>query len=534
MILLARGGGNVATRSSSTLGDFGISAGTGGQAARAAGVIVSASTVGGIPAVTAAVRRAAQEVASLQLGVYRGQGVGQQQVAPDSRGDTGGRWQAKLFAGRPNDQQDRFQFKEAIEESLSYRGNAYIWKNVDPASGRVLEWYALHPDQVLPSFIGGERSYWIGISGWFVDPMGRGWGFVRRDSRTILHIRGFGDGGSWIAPSPIMRHASALGTNLARVRYEESLYDKGAAVALAVTFPERMTAAQAKEWRDLWQDTYGGPHNAGRTAVLGGGAQVQSIGLSQVDAQFVESQQFSIEDVARIFNVPASLIGGGHGTKGDHPLTPEHEQQRWLAYGLSPRLFRIESALAADPDLFPTGTDVYYPWFNTTRLLRGDLATEAMISLQKVQSGQWLVDEARALDGLPPLPGGAGKVPQIVPVGGGPNPDTPALPAPDKPSEPAPPDQVSANGHREMRVTNVSLRQEPVTFHIPAPNVYVSVEPTPIHVEPPHVNVAAPSVSVAPAAVSVHNDVTVEPGRRRVSFERNSFGHLTGAEVDDG
>ncbi len=53
-------------------------------------------------------------------------------------------------------------------------------------------------------------------------------------------------------------------------------------------------------------------------------------------------------------------------------------------------------------------------------MIRGDLATEAEISIKKVQSGQWLLDEARAKEGLPPLPDGLGKIPHIIPVGASP------------------------------------------------------------------------------------------------------------------
>jgi hypothetical protein len=41
----------------------------------------------------------------------------------------------------------------------------------------------------------------------------------------------------------------------------------------------------------------------------------------------------------------------------------------------------------------------------------------------RIQNGSELVDEARADNGRPPLPNGAGQIPQITPVGGAPNPD---------------------------------------------------------------------------------------------------------------
>ena len=94
----------------------------------------------GIPAINRAARLRAEAVGKLQLKCYSGDGV--------DRRERPLVWQAQLFAGAPNEYQTRFGFWDTIEESMAYRNNAYIWKNIDPMTGRVIEWYALHPNQV--------------------------------------------------------------------------------------------------------------------------------------------------------------------------------------------------------------------------------------------------------------------------------------------------------------------------------------------------------------------------------------------------
>jgi HK97 family phage portal protein len=410
------------------LAAFGISPRVGGVATA---VTVNPSTASGLPACTAAVRIAAEGVASLDLGVWRGKGV-ERVAVPNA-------WQARIAAS-PNEQQTSYGFWETIEESLSYRGNAYIWKNV--SNGRVVEWYALHPDQIRPLYTLGARKYVVGAAPYFIDPTGKGIGFYTVGQDTILHIKGFGDGGMWIAPSPVERFRQALGVGLAKINYETSLYARSAMPGMVVTVPGELDKEQMDSFRESFAQLQGGSGNVGRTAVVGGGITVAPIGFTMTDSQFIESMQFDVEQVARIFNVPQSLIGGG-GIGGTSaavaPKTPEHEQARWLKYGLVPRLRRIEAALYADAALFPANSALY-PMFDTDRALRGDLATEAAIAQGKVQSGQWTPNEARALDGLAPLgymvekPDGsgeidAGDIPQITPVGGGPNPDMTLPPA---------------------------------------------------------------------------------------------------------
>jgi phage portal protein BeeE len=54
----------------------------------------------------------------------------------------------------------------------------------------------------------------------------------------------------------------------------------------------------------MWAATHGGPHQAGKIAVIGNGATYRQLALSMRDAEFIDSHRFSVEDVARIFAMP--------------------------------------------------------------------------------------------------------------------------------------------------------------------------------------------------------------------------------------
>lgn len=371
-----------------------------------AGVAVSPGTVAGIPAVGAAVRRAAEAVGLLELGAWTGDRNNPKRV-------TSG-WRARLLRDQPNDQQTRFTFLETVEESLTFRGNAFIWLNRDPQSGYIVEWFALHPDQVMVTFNARHgKRYQVAVSHDTVDPVGRGNGFYDVDSATILHVKGHG--GGLVAPSPIERYRSTLGVAVAKTAHEANVYRRGAPIRLAILYPEDMEVDQVTEWRDMWRQTYEGPHG-NRTAVLGGGGTIQTIGMSQADAQFIESQNFSVSEVARMLSVQASLLDGGSSGKGadSAPLTPEHEADRWFRYGLLPRLRRIEAAV--DMAVFPGSSQ--FALFDTKNANWADQHAMADIRIRNVQSGILLQDEAREELGLQPLPGGVGQIPQATPVGG--------------------------------------------------------------------------------------------------------------------
>lgn len=384
-----------------------------------AGVPVTSENVIGIPAVADAVRKAAEQVAMLELGAYRGRREFPERVD--------GGWRARLLAGEPNEQQTPFVFMETVESSLTFRGNAFIWLVRDQVSGQILEWYALHPDQVLVTY-SREKGvrYQVAVSEMTVDPLERGPAFYDVGPDVILHVKGHG--GGVVAPSPVQQFASALGVGVAKMAHEAKLYRKGTALRQVIVYPEEMDSDQVRVWRELWQQTYEGA-DGHTTGVLGGGPKLQQVGMTQSDAQFIESQNFSVSEIARMFNVPASLLGGGASGAGadSTPLSPEHERDRWYTFGLSPRLRRIETAVTKA--VFAGSSQ--FAMFSVAGVFRADVATTADIAIRKVQSGIWLPDEARARDGLGELAGGVGKIPQITPVGGTSNEgSTPVVDAP--------------------------------------------------------------------------------------------------------
>ena len=357
----------------------------------------------GVPAIHRAARIRSEALASLDLKCYSGEGADRMErpnVPP-----------AVLFAGTPNEYQTRFGFWETVGESLAYRNKAAIWKTVDPISGRVLEWYALHPDQVECK---GD-SYRVTVRDGYVDPVGRGPAEYVVDDSTLLFIRGHGQGGMIDPPTPIQVFRSALAGPVGRQRHEARMWRRGTALQVAIEFPQGVSAAQADEWRESWRSNYEGTEGE-TTAVIGGGAQIKPIGMTAADAQFVELSKLTVDDASRIMGVPGRLLGLSAEFNKNVPL--EQDLAEWLRFGLQPELYRIEAALKADTELFPAGSQTY-PLFNTETFVRGDVQTEDAIAHARIQDGRLTVNEWRAMNNLDPLPGG--DMPQITPVGGAPN-----------------------------------------------------------------------------------------------------------------
>jgi HK97 family phage portal protein len=372
---------------------------------------VSEGDVRGLPAINRAARLRSEAVATLRLCCWRGERPDQERITNV--------WQSRLFE-RPayNEYQTRFGFWETVEESLSYRNVASIWKNTDPNTNRVLELYALHPDQVACK---GYGQYEVKVMDGYIDPVGRGKGTYKVDDTTLLRIRGHGDGGMLDPKTPFQVFREALLGPIGRQRHENRVWRRGTALQVAIEFEKGITPQQAEEWKDSWKANYEGTEGE-TTAVIGGGGTIKPIGMTLTDAMFVEMAKLTVHDASRIMGVPANLLGA-QLERGVPNL--EQDITTWFRFGLGPELERIESALNADEELFgrnvPNASSVY-PAFDTTQFVRGDLLTEANILQQRVQSGIITPDEARHELGYPPHPAGVGAIPQITPVGGAPNP----------------------------------------------------------------------------------------------------------------
>lgn len=358
----------------------------------------------GLPAVTACIRLIAETVAAMPLLVYQRDSADDRQRAESSP-----QWQ--LLRVRPNRDQSPHDFISDIAAAIEGFGNSYLLKvfgRLDNGQRGVTELIPIPPTSVnvRQDRATGELRYDVAFPG-----------RTEKDltNREILHIRGFSAQGGPIGTSTIQAHRDALSAPAGMQRFLNSYMSRGAGPGVVLSMPQQVTREQAKELAETWDSQHAGVNRAGATAVIGGGASLQTVPISLVDAQFVESMRFSVEQVARIFNVPAALLDAGTRNSQDTQALTE----QFMKFCLVSRMSRIERALAADPDLFATTGDLY-PEFLADGLLRPSTRERFESYKAAIQAGWLTQNEVRKLENYPPKDGGDEL--QITPVGGAPNP----------------------------------------------------------------------------------------------------------------
>lgn len=144
-----------------------------------------------------------------------------------------------------------------------------------------------------------------------------------------------------------------------------------------LTSDQKLDPVQAGAYKDAWlnpKDANGNPITGPTVRVLGQGLHYEPVILKPSDAQWLESQNAGVLDVARIFGVPSDYLEAAVDGSSLTYTNLEMIDSRFLRTTLFPvYLSTLEDALT---ELLPNGQEAR---FDTEALLRPDAKTRAEI-----------------------------------------------------------------------------------------------------------------------------------------------------------
>lgn len=215
----------------------------------------------------------------------------------------------------------------------------------------------------------------------------------------VLYITEMRRPGQLKGVSRIDEVKQTLGLAKALDEFAARYFSNGANTSGIIEFPGNLTQEQAKDLVDAFEAGHRGLRKAHRPGVLAGGAKFSKTGSDAEQAQMLGSRQFAVEEIARIFRVPPSMIG--LNTPGAMSYASvEHNAIQFVRYSLLPLVAKIEEAHSR---LLPG--DVFLR-MNMDGLLRGDSATQAQVFSTALQAGYMSVNDIRRLMDMRPVEGG--------------------------------------------------------------------------------------------------------------------------------
>jgi HK97 family phage portal protein len=216
----------------------------------------------------------------------------------------------------------------------------------------------------------------------------------------VVHHMGFGTDGER-GLSPIQYHAETLGISLATNKFRGYFYSNGLNVGGILEHPNHLSDGAEKNLRKTTSDENVGLDKSHRFMLLEEGMKYQKIGINPVEAQLMESLQWQVEDIARIYGVQLHKIG--HLLRSTNNNI-EHQGIEFVTDTMLPHAVNWEQEY--DNKLCYGGL---YTKHSMEGLLRGDSAARAAFYRELYYLGAICADEIRESEEKNPIPGGWGK-----------------------------------------------------------------------------------------------------------------------------
>ena len=348
-----------------------------------AGSTITTSNSLAVSAVYSSVQRIATTVASLDVNVYK-------KNSKDYSRTISTHPVSKLVKHAPDEQTTAYKFWETIISDMLLwgRGVAYIERK-----GGVSALVHLPADRVNKIEDGNKVFYNLTAH----DHKTRRVKVIRKfEPEELVVLEAFR------GLSPIQLHRESIGLAKSAKDFGASFFGSGGNVSGVLMTDKSLTDEQYSALQTGWAQKYHGMDSAHATAILEHGLKYERVGIPPDQAQFIETQKISNEDVARIFGVPGVLIGLETNTTYNNM---EQLGIQFAQYTIQPLVRKIENEL--NTKLFTAREQASLcVEFDLTTLLRGDAQSRSQFFSTMIRDGVMSINEVRQIEGLNPVDGG--------------------------------------------------------------------------------------------------------------------------------
>jgi HK97 family phage portal protein len=218
--------------------------------------------------------------------------------------------------------------------------------------------------------------------------------------RRMFHVHGLGfDGLTGYSVAKVAKQS--LGLAMAEEKSGAAYFGNGARPGGVLTTPNQMSPEAKQKLAEQWNKAHQGVDCSHKVTVLEDGMTFSAINIPNEDAQWIESRQFSVEEVCRWFRIPPHklqhLLRSTFNNISHQAI--EYVQDTLLAW-LNRWEAEIWRKLIPRPD-----QDAVFAEHLVEGLLRGDTESRFKAYQQAIQSGWMNRNEARELENMNPEDG---------------------------------------------------------------------------------------------------------------------------------
>jgi HK97 family phage portal protein len=330
--------------------------------------LVTADSALTLSAVYRAVNIIATTVSSLRLETFRYAG-GMEQKIPNP-----------LLVNNPSLEDSRRDFLFMTAVSLLLDGNAFWLKTPDTRGG------TNNLTILPPNAVGIRLDGANGLTGRKVyDYLGETYTADR-----IQHLKAFSRAGVLRGISPIQSASKDIASIIDLRDFAANWFSSGG----VPTGVLKTSLQLSKDDADAMTATWHNKQQNRQIAVLGSGFEYQAVALSPRDALFTEVQSQAVQQIARLFGIPARMLLTGIDGSSDTYTNMVDELQVFYKTTLMGYLNTIEDGLSA---CLPRGTATRFVFED---LFRADPAARIQMFADAIAAGIMTVEEVRMKEGL--------------------------------------------------------------------------------------------------------------------------------------
>jgi HK97 family phage portal protein len=341
---------------------------------------INSHTAMTLTAVYAAVNIIAETIATLPLDLKQKTANGGSEPAiADSRYD--------LLTSEPNRYQTKYEFIEYVMQCYLLRGRS-VSQIVSAPNGIITDLLPIHPDELevmrLPN---GRLVYKVKDR-------------ILLDSE-VVDFRGVSYDGGITCISPIEQNSNTLNLAAHADKYASDFFANSTVMSGFLETKEPLSDKAYERIKVWWEKT---KRESGRhsTPVLENGLTFKPVTVNPKDSQLIESRQYSVLDIARIYRVPPHKLGDLSRATFSNI---EQQNLDFVNDSILPRLTRLEFALKRS--LFTKDErkklDIY---FVLEALLRGDSQSRVGYYKGLWEMGAISPNEIRIKENMNPVDGG--------------------------------------------------------------------------------------------------------------------------------
>ena len=297
-----------------------------------------------------------------------------------------------ILSVETNPETDSATFRETLQVHACLTGNGYA--------------------EIERNFYGDPVAMWI-LDPFKVDPKRDDSGKLIYEYRDdtgklkvlkpehVFHLRGLGmDGVKGI--SIIQNARETIGGGMALEKAGNSFFRNGFRPSGVLEHPTELSDVAFNRLKKDFERQYSGAMNTGKPIIAEGGMKWHQLSISPQDAQYIQSKEFTLSEIARWFGVKQYKLG--LQARETHSNIFQNAQEH-IDETLHP--WAVKWEMEARRKLFkPEDRQRFYTKYDFRGLLRGDHASRTAYYTAMLDRGVYSINDVRALEDENPIENG--------------------------------------------------------------------------------------------------------------------------------